>query len=203
MIMKAWFTSTLQRTTKQYKFTLDRKFGILTGTLYIPSLNVELNPINIFKRKIGDFVDTFYPERGNNAIGVMSAFCLSNIENASIDYIFIDPPFGANIMYSELSSSWEGWIKVKTDNTDEAIVNDVQNKTLFEYQDLKVVVVPLKLYYTLIHELGSSPQILDASNLCQRNLLSLSYFCLVLPDNTWVRLQSNTIYNQEFLWFSV
>lgn len=136
VIMKAWFTSTLQRTTKQYKFTLDRKFGILTGTLYIPSLNVELNPINIFKRKIGDFVDTFYPERGNNAIGVMSACCLSNIENESIDYMFIDPPFGANIMYSELSSSWEGWIKVKTDNTDEAIVNDVQNKTLFEYQDL-------------------------------------------------------------------
>lgn len=34
----SWLTSTLQRTTKGYKFTLDRKFGILTGTLYIPSL---------------------------------------------------------------------------------------------------------------------------------------------------------------------
>ena len=136
VIMKAWFTSTLQRTTKQYKFTLDRKFGILTGTLYIPSLNVELNPINIFKRKIGDFAATFYQERGNNAISVMSACALDNIADNTIDYMFIDPPFGANIMYSELSSSWEGWIKVKTNNIQEAIINDTQDKSLFDYQNL-------------------------------------------------------------------
>ena len=50
--------------------------------------------------------------------------------------MFIDPPFGANIMYSELSSIWEGWIKVQTNNREEAIINPMQQKTLFEYQTL-------------------------------------------------------------------
>lgn len=117
-----WLTSTLQRTTKCYKFTLDRKFGILTGTLYIPSLNVELNPINILRRKIGDFTSTAYDERGNSALSILSATNLQSIQNSSIDYMFIDPPFGANIMYSELSSIWEGWLKVATNNQTEAIV---------------------------------------------------------------------------------
>lgn len=132
----AWLTSALQRTTKGYKFTLDRKFGILTGTLYIPSLNVELNPINILRRKIGDFVATSYPQRGNSVISLLSATKLQVINNNTIDYMFIDPPFGANIMYSELSSIWEGWLKVSTNNEKEAIVNEYQHKTLFDYQRL-------------------------------------------------------------------
>lgn len=131
-----WLTSTLQRTTKCYKFTLDRKFGILTGTLYIPSLNVELNPINILRRKIGDFTSIAYNERGNSAVSLLSATALETIDNNTIDYMFIDPPFGANIMYSELSSIWEGWLKVITNNQKEAIVNEYQHKTLFDYQRL-------------------------------------------------------------------
>lgn len=39
-------------------------------------------------------------------------------------------------MYSELSSIWEGWIKVSTNNREEAIINATQSKTLFEYQTL-------------------------------------------------------------------
>lgn len=136
VFLKTWLTSVMQRTTKCYKFTLDRKFGILTGTLYIPSLNVELNPVNILRRKIEDFSSIGYEERGNGVIGVNSATALSTIENDSIDYMFIDPPFGANIMYSELSSIWEGWIKVSTNNTTEAIINQYQKKALFDYQNL-------------------------------------------------------------------
>jgi len=134
--LKAWFTSTLQRTTKSYKFTLDRKFGILSGTLYIPSLNVELYPINILRRKIRDFTKIYYSQRGNSVISLNSATKLPFIADNSIDYMFIDPPFGANIMYSELSSIWEGWIKVQTNNKEEAIINPVQQKTLFDYQVL-------------------------------------------------------------------
>lgn len=136
VFLKTWLTSVMQRTTKCYKFTLDRKFGILTGTLYIPSLNVELNPVNILRRKIEDFSSIDYSGRGNSVIGVSSATALSTISDNSIDYMFIDPPFGANIMYSELSSIWEGWIKVATNNNTEAIINQFQNKTLFDYQSL-------------------------------------------------------------------
>lgn len=136
IFLETWLTSTLQRTTQCYKFTLDRKFGILTGTLYIPSLDVELNPINILKRKINDFSSIAYIGRGNSLISINSATTISNLESSSIDYIFTDPPFGANIMYSELSSIWEGWIKVQTNTKEEAIINNVQGKALFEYQAL-------------------------------------------------------------------
>ena len=136
IFLQNWVTSTLQRTTKCYKFTLDRKFGILTGTLYIPSLNVELNPINIFNRKIKDFKSTSYLERGNSLISVNSATFIPDLKSSSIDYIFTDPPFGGNIMYSELSLIWESKIKVITNNREEAIINNVQHKTTPEYQTL-------------------------------------------------------------------
>ena len=74
--------------------------------------------------------------RGNSAISLLSATNIEAIYADSIDYMFIDPPFGANIMYSELNSIWEGWLKIVTNNQTEAIVNEYQHKTLFEYQQL-------------------------------------------------------------------
>ena len=131
-----WITSTLQNASKMYKFRTDRKGGILNGTLFVPSLNIEQNPINLLRAKIRDFVSIDYEGRGNSAISLLSATALSTIGNDTIDYMFIDPPFGANIMYSELSSIWEGWLKVATNNQKEAIVNEYQQKTLFDYQRL-------------------------------------------------------------------
>jgi hypothetical protein len=68
-------------------------------------------------------------------VSVGSATNLPLNEN-SVDYIFIDPPFGANIMYSELNFLWESWLKVKTNNGEEAIMNDKQRKGINEYQNL-------------------------------------------------------------------
>jgi hypothetical protein len=52
------------------------------------------------------------------------------------DYIFTDPPFGGNLMYSELNFLWEGWLKVFANNMTEAIENKIQGKGLVEYQRL-------------------------------------------------------------------
>ena len=52
------------------------------------------------------------------------------------DYIFTDPPFGANLNYSELSFLWESWIGVTTRSKFEAIVNQAVGKALPEYQEL-------------------------------------------------------------------
>ena len=54
----------------------------------------------------------------------------------SIDYVFIDPPFGANIMYSDLNIIWESWLGVRTNNATEAIVNEYQEKGNNEYSEL-------------------------------------------------------------------
>ena len=34
-----------------------------------------------------------------------------SVPDQSIDYIFIDPPFGTNLHYSELNFFWESWLK--------------------------------------------------------------------------------------------
>jgi len=48
--------------------------------------------------------------------------------------LILDPPFGGNLMYSELNYVWEAWLQVLTNNKPEAIVNNSQKKTLSDYQ---------------------------------------------------------------------
>ena len=61
---------------------------------------------------------------------------MTNSDSISVDYIFVDPPFGANLNYSELSSLWEQWLKVWTNNKTEAIENSAQGKGSTEYRTL-------------------------------------------------------------------
>lgn len=135
IFLQTWLTSVLFSTTNMNKFRFTGT-GITSGTLYIPSINWEFSPFNTLKKKIASFKGIEYPYRNNSAVNVCSATKLTTLRNSSIDYIFTDPPFGGNIMYSELSSIWESWIKVVTNNKEEAIINNVQHKTLFEYQTL-------------------------------------------------------------------
>ena len=143
-----WITSILQLASKMYMFRLDRKGGFLTSALYIPSYSIEQNPYKLLKSKIRDFKATVYAERGNSVISLNSATQINNINSNTVDYMFVDPPFGANIMYSEVSCIWEGWLKVMTDNTDEAIVNSAQHKSLFDYQAL--MNYSLKEFYRIL-----------------------------------------------------
>lgn len=134
--LTAWFTSISLIASKLYSFRLNRKNGIMKGTLYVPSLTTECNPYNLLKGKIEDFIKANYQYRGNGVCSLLSATHLEMILSNSIDYIFVDPPFGANIMYSEVSSIWEGWLGVLTNDRNEAIVNPTQKKDIFEYQRL-------------------------------------------------------------------
>lgn len=107
----------------------------LENTLYMPSISLEVNVqsrIALRSRLYKSLVATT-----RNAISTFSATTCNdpNLTDA-VDYIFIDPPFGANINYSEVSSLWEGWLRVKTNTLKEAIVNDVQKKDLRDYRVL-------------------------------------------------------------------
>lgn len=136
VVLLTWFTSVVQNSSTMYKFRLDRKGGILNGTFFIPSLTIEQNPIRLLRSKIRDISNAYYSTRGNSVANICSATALSHMKDNSVDYIFVDPPFGANIMYSELNSLWEGWLRVFTEESNEAIVSKEHNKTLFEYQNL-------------------------------------------------------------------
>ena len=145
-LLKVWLTSSLIRTTKMYKFTMDRKMGNVMGTLYIPSLWTENGAFKLLVYKLGDFVGIHFPEV--KAITSSASANALKYQNNTIDYIFTDPPFGGNLMYSELNFLWEAWLKVFTNNKPEAIENKVQGKGLPEYQ--KLMTQCFKEYYRVL-----------------------------------------------------
>lgn len=102
------------------------------GTLYISSVVPETPAYRSLNSRIRstNFSVTNSKEHccSTQSMGFMSA------PSNSLDYIFLDPPFGSNINYSELSFPWEAWLKVLTNNLPEAIVVKSQNKGLDEYR---------------------------------------------------------------------
>ena len=134
------FTAACGYTSKMRRFRADKKGGgPLAGTLYVASLITPSNPLLTIERNaksIAKALSTLFLKNGNVVLSNQSATNLKNLKSNSLDYIFIDPPFGANINYSELNILWEGWLAVRTNNRKEAIVNATQSKTLDSYRKL-------------------------------------------------------------------
>jgi DNA modification methylase len=126
--------------SKMRRFRPDKKGGgPLAGTLYISSLTTPQNCFLSINRNINFAASAFQlTEKFCQSDSLISTnSCTSfTVSNNSIDYIFTDPPFGANIMYSELNFVWEAWLKVITNNTDEAIEDKAHGKSFVEYQNL-------------------------------------------------------------------
>lgn len=129
-------TAILNYVNKKQSFTGGG--GGMPGVLYIASLVQEKNVFDVLERKIGSLCKAYHRLRidGCFALGTGSSTELSTIPSNSIDYIFVDPPFGANIMYSEASFLWEDLLKVYTNNQHEAIQSSYQKKGLADYQEL-------------------------------------------------------------------
>ena len=109
--------------------------GPRAGTYYLPNLFVENDVIGQLEFQLNKLSNLVY-EKGKVCVTTQSTTDLSNIPDNCIDYCFIDPPFGANIMYSELNYVAESWLKVFTNNKEEAIINKSQEKQVVEYQDI-------------------------------------------------------------------
>ncbi|NLT45840.1 MAG: DNA methylase, partial [Thermotogaceae bacterium] len=110
----------------------------LSGTLYVGSQVVETTHLYILSNKILRLKKLLLESLVQNAVAVscQSSSSVISLSSATSDYIFTDPPFGGNLMYSELNFLWESWLKVFTNNKPEAIMNKVQQKGLLEYQEL-------------------------------------------------------------------
>lgn len=111
--------------------------GALPNTFYIPSFSAERNILTLIKGKLDDFSKVNFNNFINgNSINQIATANQNLINSNSIDYIFTDPPFGANIMYSELNFIQESWLKVTTNNHEEAIQNKTQNKNEYKYHSI-------------------------------------------------------------------
>ena len=108
--------------------------GPLNGTLYVSSLNAESCILRLFAGKVKDFARALIA----NSYNIVSTQSLEDtlVKKESIDYLFLDPPFGSNLNYSELNFLWESWLKVWTNNEPEAVENSVQGKGLNEYRQI-------------------------------------------------------------------
>ena len=120
----------------------------LTGTLYVPHLSSEANVARVFSHKIRQ-LETFYRQElalrhvadGAIQIDVASATKLDGIADASVDYIFTDPPFGSNLFYADCNLIWDAWLGELTHPEREAVVNRSLKaadggKTLSDYRAL-------------------------------------------------------------------
>jgi DNA modification methylase len=106
------------------------------GTLYVSSTNPEVSVFNSLISRIRSLKFAFDADPLNCIIETKSTTASSAIAEDTIDYLFIDPPFGANINYAELNTLWEPWLGATTNIRTEAIENSVQGKGLSEYREL-------------------------------------------------------------------
>lgn len=107
------------------------------GTLYVPSLSGEQNWINIFRNRLASTKRGIAVRRQQNAVLVStSSATASPASDNQLDYIFLDPPFGSNLTYSELNFILESWLCVLTNSTPEAIEDKNKHKTLDDYRHL-------------------------------------------------------------------
>lgn len=139
-------TAAMRYTTRMAKLGMGYYFhggggavnaGVL-GTLYVPSFSVESNVLRTMSIRTRKLLRVL--RSGTNASATVastaSASAPLSTGDALCDYIFVDPPFGGNLMYSELNFLWESWLEVITNSTMEAIENRAQAKGLPEYQRL-------------------------------------------------------------------
>jgi len=127
---------------KRNRFIVDKHHpkgttcGPLSNTLFVPEVQCEVNVFDKWRQTIRKQQKAWQTRLTQNAcIQVRSASTLGIPAN-SVDYIFVDPPFGKNIMYSELNHLYEVWLGVFGNPAEEAIVNDRQSKGMMEYGEL-------------------------------------------------------------------
>jgi len=110
-----------------------------TANFNVPAIMNEQNVFRAFERKART-ISWYFEEapKGPRQLRVscQSATDLQQLPDHSIDYVFTDPPFGGNINYSEMNFLWESWLGIRTDTTNEAIINKVQGKGAEQYRDI-------------------------------------------------------------------
>jgi DNA modification methylase len=136
------FTSIVFRSSKFNRRLPSGGGAPITGVLYIPSMIRQENPIKLFLRNAVSLEQNVLSALPSFSEG----FCIQtgdlgalNVPDNSLDYAFIDPPFGSNIFYADMNFLWESWLRVVTNRTKEAIISDRalnDRKTVSDYGSL-------------------------------------------------------------------
>ncbi len=117
-----------------------------SGTLYFPSIHSEV-PVHLQIMSRRSAVTVSARSNSLPLITTSSAGTI-DIPDDSVDYIFTDPPFGSNRMYSDLNFIWESWLRLWTSRGTEAIESRAQGKGLREYEAL--MLAGFREYYRVL-----------------------------------------------------
>lgn len=118
----------------------------MSGVYYVPSLHAEcavrynLEGSQPARGKRQSLVKTWTasPARLGQVMMSTGSSTALDVPDNSIDYLFIDPPFGANIYYADLAYLIEAWHGVYSQPADEAIQNQSRSvpRSLAEYGEV-------------------------------------------------------------------
>lgn len=146
------FTAILSRASRRYQWSAKRPLNAQNQTYYIAPVYYEWNVFELFGRKVeaalradqelfgGGGEPLFHQAKAQDvSYKLASADRLSHLKDASVDYVFTDPPFGSNIFYSDMSLFHEAWLGHTSDNESEAVVHTTgkrKNGAAERYEEL-------------------------------------------------------------------
>lgn len=118
----------------------------MTGVYYVPSLAAECSvrynlegssPARGKRQSLSRLWNSSPATAGDVIISTSSSTTLA-VPDSSVDYVFVDPPFGENIYYADLAYLIESWHGVTTAPLEEAIQSrhKVAPKDLNRYAEL-------------------------------------------------------------------
>jgi 16S rRNA G966 N2-methylase RsmD len=136
-LLRFIFSSIAVKASKLMNYNADGVGRVLKGTLYASSLVQECNPFWLAELALKDvarLARATHHDPRHILISTQSA-AAAVLPEASVDYVWIDPPFGKSLMYAELNQLWEWWLGVQSAETEEAVLDERRGKDLSAYTD--------------------------------------------------------------------
>ena len=133
-----WINSTVNKLSLLMCYNTDGIGRVMKGVYYVPRIGLEAGPYHYLKVAMRDMEKLLRYNNESKPLNIISTSSATNLQvkSKSVDYIFIDPPFGGFQLYSDLNFLWEVWLGLQTQRESEIIVDGVQKKGNFEYQTL-------------------------------------------------------------------
>ena len=136
------FTAILTRASKRYQWSRQRPLNAANANYYVAPVFYEWNVFDLFNRKVEAAIrsDRWILDRHRERVGAQASedsevayhrasATVLPFDDHSVDYVFTDPPFGANIFYSDMNLFQEAWMSEFTDPDEEAVIDRVDTGT--------------------------------------------------------------------------
>lgn len=129
------FTASLTRASKRYQWSRQRPLNAANANYYVAPVFYEWNVYDLFLRKVeavsrsDDWIGQQRSQEmlldGLDDLDVeyqVSSVTAIPLPDASVDYVFTDPPFGSNLFYADMALFQEAWLGQFTDVGQEAVI---------------------------------------------------------------------------------